>query len=252
MPPKKSNKSKSQQQDEIINFYEQEEVKCFNVKYHNASYNDHNQPIKHPFRMLLVGASGSGKSNVLLNLIKKLDSTFNTIKIFTQNKAEPLYEYLESKNDKTFLEIFEGIDAFNAYDMTKLDEGQHLLIFDDFVIESAKKQQRICEMYIRSRKMCKNGISVCYLSQSFYDTPKVIRKQATQIILKKISGIRDLKMILRDSASQASGEQLQNMYDYCVASADDITNFMLIDKAAPENKRFRKNLSQILNPNDFI
>ena len=39
---------------------------------------------------------------------------------------------------------------------------QHLVIFDDMVLE--KKQKAMSEMYIRGRK---RGISVCYLSQSF-------------------------------------------------------------------------------------
>jgi hypothetical protein len=69
--------------------------------------------------------------------------------------------------------------------------------------------------------------------------------------MKKINGGQELRKILKDTSLNATGSQLENMYDYCVQSADDIQNFLLIDKVAPESDRFRKNLSQILNPKDF-
>ena len=34
----------------------------------------------------------------------------------------------------------------------------------------------------------KHGISLIYLTQSYYDVPNIIRKQANQLILKKING----------------------------------------------------------------
>ena len=252
--PKKNIKSKSKpkkEEDEMINFYEKSEVQVFSPEYHNPNYNRETMPLKHPMRAVIVGASGSGKSNVLLNLIQKLDNTFNSIKIFTQDKHEPLYEYLESKIEKPFLEIFEGIDAFNNFDMSEMEDGQHMIIFDDFCIESERKQSKVKELYIRGRKMCKSGLSLVYITQSYYDCPIIIRKQAGTFIMKKINGGRELRAILKDCSLNATGSQLENMYDYCVASADDIQNFLLIDKVAPESARFRKNLRQILNPKDF-
>ena len=249
--PKRKTNKKNNNNDEILNFYELDGVKVFCPDYNNPAYNRNTMPLKHPMRSVIVGASGSGKSNVLLNIIKKMDKTFNTIKIFTQDKSEALYLYLESVIDKPFLEIYEGIDSFNKFDFETLEEGQHLIIFDDFCIESTKKQQKICELYIRGRKMCKGGISAIYLTQSYYDCPIIIRKQATNFIMKKINGGQELRKILKDTSLNATGSQLENMYDYCVQSADDIQNFLLIDKVAPESDRFRKNLSQILNPKDF-
>lgn len=239
-------------ENEIINFYEKKDVQVFCPEYHNPNYNRATMPLKHPMRAIIVGASGSGKSNVLLNIIQKLDNTFNSIKIFTQDAAEPLYEYLASKIEKPFLEIFEGIDAWNNYPLEDMeDNNQVLFIFDDFVVESLKKQQKICEMYIRARKMNRSGISLMYLTQSFYQTPIIIRRQATELILKKINGQRELRAILKDCSLDAESKQLEGMYNYCVQSADDIQNFLLIDKRAPESARFRKNLKTVLNPNDF-
>jgi hypothetical protein len=99
--------------------------------------------------------------------------------------------------------------------------------------------------------MSDKGLSLLYLTQSYYQTPIIIRKQCNYVILKKVNGKRDIGAILKDSALDADGKQLQNMYNYCVKSADDISNFMCIDKSAPEEQRFRLNYKNILDPNDF-
>lgn len=253
-PKDKENKQDEEDYNKITNFYELEECKKFSTEYINPNYNEFDFPIKHPQMSIIVGATGSGKSNVLLDMIKKMSGTYEYIKIFTQDKSEQLYEFLESKIEKPYLEIMEGIKAFNDYDLTKLEKAQYLFIFDDFVIEKQSKQQKICELYVRGRKMAqKCGISCIYLSQSYYQIPIVIRKQAFYLILKKINGKRDLKAILNDcSIKEIEGQQLLNMYDYCVSSADDISNFMLIDKKGKTDYAFRKNYSEILNPDDFI
>ena len=253
----KSMKKKQKEPEPIpnnfINYYETEAVKPHIIEHHNPSYNFETMPIKHPFRMCIVGASGSGKSNVLMGLIRALDNTFNQIKLFTQDKDEPLYKTLEDAIPKPYLEIYEGIDSFNTLDLTQL-EGQQLFIFDDFVIEPEKKQKKICELYIRGRKMSKDnaGISCIYLTQSYYETPITIRKQCTQLILKKIMGKNEKNQIIRDcGALDIEKDTLEAMYNYCVNGFDDISNFLFIDKAARSGYNFRKNLNEILNIDDF-
>jgi ABC-type lipoprotein export system ATPase subunit len=78
---------------DLINFYQLEAVEALQPKTHNPNYAAHG--IKVPFRMVVVGASGAGKSNITLNIISKMEDTFNKIYLYTRNKKEPLYEYLE-------------------------------------------------------------------------------------------------------------------------------------------------------------
>lgn len=162
-----------QKKPEIINFYELEDVKKYAYNYVNPNYNFKTMPLKHPLRMVICGASGSGKSNILINIINKMDDTFEKIIIFTQDKDEQLYNYIEEKIPNDELEIFEGIKEVNNYKFEDLDPKQYLIIFDDMCIESEKKQQQICELFIRGRKMAhKCGISLIYLTQSYFQTPQ--------------------------------------------------------------------------------
>ena len=159
----------------IINFYEVIPKKYLN-DVDNPNFNLHN--IEIPFRMCVVAPSGSGKTNFVLNLIKVFShgkGTFTDITIITANKDEPLYNWLEAQNDN--IRILEGLN-----NNPKLDDYDkkynHLLIWDDLVL--SKKLDEVCEYYLRARK---KNVSLLFLSQSYTDIPKMIRKNSTFLVL---------------------------------------------------------------------
>lgn len=118
-------------------------------------------------------------------------------------------------------------------------------------IETEKKQKEICELFIRGRKMAhKCGISLIYLTQSYFQVPPVIRKQMTQLILRKINGKRDASNILRETSINATTKQLLNIYEAC-CNPNDITTFLLIDYSSPEESRFRYKFDTVLNIRNF-
>jgi ABC-type dipeptide/oligopeptide/nickel transport system ATPase component len=118
----------------------------FLLKSHNPHYDKHH--IKLPFRLLICGSSGSGKTQTLLSLLYNMPNTFENIFITTKNKDEPLYNYLEEKLGKKGLKITEGIDKLP--DLDKLDkETQTLIVMDDLVGE---KNQKPMEDYFLSKK----------------------------------------------------------------------------------------------------
>jgi len=243
--------NKKQKKKEIINFYELEKVKKYAIEYINPNFNFKNMPLKHPFRMVICGASGSGKSNILLNILNQMNNTFEKIIIFTQDKNEQLYDFLEDSISSELFQIFEGIQSVKNYNFDKLDAKQHLIIFDDMCIEKEKKQDGIQQLYIRGRKMAeKHGISLIYLTQSYFQTPSLIRKQMTNLILRKINGKRDGMNILRETSTDATPQQLLNMYTAC-CDPNDIKGFLLIDLNAPESARFRYQFNTILDIKDF-
>jgi hypothetical protein len=239
---------------DIENFYEKPEVQKHFVNHINPNYDPEKFPLKHPFTAVCVGVTGSMKSNCVMNILKKMNGTFEYIYLITQDKDEPLYQALEEQiNDKTVLTIIEGIDEFNKLKFEDMQEGQTLMIFDDMCVEPEAKQKLIENLYIRGRKMLSlTGISCIYLSQSYFECPSLIRKQAGILILKKINGKNDTARILSECSSlEVEQIQLTRMYKYCCPSKSS-KNFMLIDKNADEDKLFRKNFKQILNPDDFL
>ena len=119
--------------------------------------------------------------------------------------------------------------------------GQSLVVLDDQVNE--KNQQPIKELYIRGRKI---GVSTIYLTQSYYQTPKIIRQQLGYIFILKVSGIRDLKVILSEYALGKTKDELEKMYQYC-KKGGQVENFFMIDLVSNGNKTFRKNWIEYLH-----
>ena len=142
------------------------------------------------FRMLIIGPSESGKTNTLLNLIQNLNETTPVDKIYLYAKdlSEPKYELLINNrknagikdfNDSTaFIEYSNDIDDVftNIDDYNKKRKQKVLIVFDDMIadIMSSKEIKAIIkELFIRCRKL---NISIVFITQSYFRTPKDARK----------------------------------------------------------------------------
>ena len=68
----------------------------------------------HPFRILIAGDSGSGKTNALLNLINK-QPDIDKIYIYAKDPYEAKYQYLINKREKVALDHFKDPRTFMEY-----------------------------------------------------------------------------------------------------------------------------------------
>lgn len=221
----------------VIDWYKKLPKK-FLSKVHNPHYDVHKITV--PFRMLIIGSSGSGKTATLLNLIYNMPDTFERIVVCLKSKNEPLYMYLEEKLG-TAIEIYEGLD--NLPDVDTFDKSvQSLVVLDDLVLE--KNQKDIEEFYIRARK---KGCSLVYISQSYYQTPKMIRNNLTYIIIKQVSSLKNLSRIMNEYSLGLENKTFKKLYDYCTK---DKTDFLLID-LENDATRFRKNFDEIIDINSL-
>jgi len=73
---RKKKEPKSSSQAELKDWYK-EMPKKYLLKQHNPNFDKHG--LKLPFRMLIVGNSGAGKTQTLLNIIYNMGSTFQNI-----------------------------------------------------------------------------------------------------------------------------------------------------------------------------
>jgi hypothetical protein len=130
-------------------------------------------------RVAIHGPSGSGKTNFLINLLRLFScgskGTFSTITIITKNADEPLYKWVQSVCDQIIVK--EGLS--NTPQLDKFDKDKnHLLVFDDLVL--SKDLSMVESVYIRGRKL---GVSVIFISQSYYRIPKIIRNDCSYMVL---------------------------------------------------------------------
>ena len=225
----------SSKKPEMIDWYKKLPKKYL-LKSHNPHYDIHH--IKLPFRMIIAGNSGSGKTQTFLNLLHNMPSTYENIFICTKNKDEPLYNYLEDKLGKDGLTIKEGISELP--DLDSLDKEQNnLIVLDDLVNESARLQKPICDYFIRARK---KNCSIIYISQSFYAVPKLIRDNISYLMIKQVSSMKNLTMICRECSLGIDKKQLKKIYD---DATDTKQSFLLIDLEGGKDERFRKNFDEI-------
>jgi hypothetical protein len=193
------------------------------TKYKTKSYNPNKSKTHNIdlfFRMCIIGGSGSGKTNCLMNLLKIcFNKTFDHIYLCIPNKDEPLYNKMIDKlgDDIT---VFE--DGVVPHLSTIPKSGQQLIIFDDMVgIANANKE--IAEYFKMARK---KDIACIYLSQSYFKIDKFIRQNTNYIIIKKIASKKDLKLILNEYSFNCDIKELEKMYHYSTKKFEDI---MLLD-----------------------
>ena len=160
----------------------------------------------HPYRILITGGSGSGKTNVLLYLKNEQDN-IDKIYLYAKDLREPKYEFLIKKcenagikhlNDPNALfecsnmmdDVYENIDDYNPKIKRKI-----LFVFGDMIadVKDNKKFQAIIEqLFIRCRKL---NISLVFITQSFFTAPKNIRLNLTHYLVMKINSRRELQNI---------------------------------------------------------
>ena len=72
----------------------------------------------HPYKILIIGGSGSGKTNVLSNLIEN-QPDIDKIYLYSKDPYEAKYQYLINKREGADIDHFNDRKAFieNSHDM---------------------------------------------------------------------------------------------------------------------------------------
>ena len=124
----------------MINFddYTNENKTEHNLKWHHI--------LDYPYRILIVGGSGSGKTNALLNLINN-QPDIDKICLYVKDPFEAKYQYLINKREKVGLDYYYDSKAFIEYsndmqgvykkieDYNQNKKLKALIVFDDMIAD---------------------------------------------------------------------------------------------------------------------
>ena len=164
----------------------------------------------HLYRILIVGGSGSGKTNALLNLIN------NQPDLYAKDLYGKKYQYLINKREKVGLIHFNDPKAFMEYsndmqdvyknieDYNPIKKRKILIVFDDMIadmINNNKLNPIVTELFIRGRKL---NISIVFITQSYFKVPKDVRLNSTHFFIMKIPNKRELQQIALSHSSDLS------------------------------------------------
>ena len=155
---------------------------------------------------MIIGGSGPGKTNSLLNLIKEQDD-IDKICLYAKDLSEPKYQFLIKKREdaginyfndpngfiecsNTMVDVYENIDNYNLNRKIQI-----LIVFDDMItdIKTNKKFEAIIkELFTRCRKL---NISLVFTTQSYFSVPKNVRLNSTHYLIMKINSKREFRSI---------------------------------------------------------
>ena len=145
------------------------------------------------YRKLIIGGSGSGKTNALLNLINN-QPDIDKIYLYAKDPYEAKDQFLINKRESTGLEHFNDPKAFIEYsnDMQNVyktideynvdKERKILIVFYDMIadmINNKKLNSMVTELFIRGRK---SNISLVFITKSYFKVPKDVRLKTTHIL----------------------------------------------------------------------
>ena len=205
-----------------------------------------------PFRMLIIGPSGSGETNTLLHLINNLHPIDKTY-LYVKDIHEPKYEYLINKREQAGIKNLNDPHAFIEYsddmndvlddinDYNKNRDKKVLIVFDDMIadIEYNKSIKRIIkELFYRARKI---NVSIVFITQSYFRALKDARLNITHYILMRIGNKKELKRIAELKSGHLDYKDFFKMYNYCTK---DPYSFMTIDTRPTAIIQFKKNFNE--------
>ena len=204
--------------------------------------------------MLLIGPSGSGKANALLNLIQKQNNSNSVDKIYLYaiDLSEPKYQFLierrvnagiKNNNDpfafteysNTMDDVYSNIDDYNPKRKRK-----NLIVFNDMIADimtNKNFQAIIKELFIRCRKL---NISLVFITHSYFKTLKDVRLNSTHYLIMKIHNRKELQNIAIDHSVDTDYKDFLRIYRNCTKRP---YSFLTIDTtlSADDPMRFRKN-----------
>ena len=153
-----------------------------NIKEHNLKWPE---IPNHPYRILIIGDSGSGKTNALLNLTDHKPD-IDKIYLYAKDPYKAKYQLLINKRNsaglkylydsKAFIEysndmddIYKNIEEYNPNQRRKI-----LIVFGNMIADmfSNKKLNPIeTELFIKGRKL---NISLLIITQSYFAVPNTL------------------------------------------------------------------------------
>ena len=137
----------------------------------------------HSYKILIIGGSGSRKTNTSLNSINN-QPDIDKIYLYAKDPYEAKYQYLINKREKVGLKHYNDPKVFIEYsndvqdvykNIEEYNPGKKLVVFDEMIADIINNENLnpvVTELFIRDRKI---NISIAFITQSYFKVPKEVR-----------------------------------------------------------------------------
>ena len=132
-------------------------------------------------------------------------------------------------------DVFTNIDDYNKQRRRKI-----LIIFGDMIADIMNNKTFkaiIKELFIRCRKL---NVSIAFITQSYFRTPKDARLNSTHYIIIKSQNKKELQSIAQENCGDIDLKDFLDMYK---KFTKELYLYLIIDTTLPSGHamRFRKN-----------
>jgi hypothetical protein len=231
---------------EIINLSKSNNNKEWNIK----------EPLMKPiFRLLIVGSSASGKTNLIKNILTRTrykDIFKKNIWLFSPTvDLSDSYDFIKKLEDEEKPRIFKDFNAEiiesikeeqeiikNNMEELKLKHAPQLLfIFDDMISKLPQSKLNIFEeLFISGRHW---NINIIVVSQSYYHINLLIRRNCTHFLFMEGMSKRDIMKLSNEELPYIDDLDFFNEYKKLKRY-----EFIYIDIF---DKKYYKNFTKLLN-----
>lgn len=210
---------------------------------------------QHPFHVLVTAPTSGGKTNLVLNMLFKMNLQYDVVHIVAKNVHEDkwLFAQKQLEREEKRLKKITGMDYKMVYTYTSLSEvptieemesipnpPQSIMIIDDFVNE--KNQTVLEDLFIGCRKV---NMSMIYLAQRYFKVPKTIRENVFYNIFFRGNDNRSMREISQNLSSTLGDEKFRKFFTHCTESKP--YGFFLVDiKTENPKLRFRCGFDGVL------
>ena len=179
---------------------------------------------------LVIGGSGSGKANELLNPINNEPNIDNFyIYLYAKDLHKVKHQLLTSKRKSTGLKNFSDSRAFIEYadDMDEIYKNiekynrnkkrKILIVFNSIIADMLSNENLdpiVTKLFIRGRK---SNIYLVFVTQSYFAVPKNFRLNSAHYFVMKIPNKRELQQIAFNHSSDIDFQEFMNFYKKCTA-----------------------------------
>lgn len=205
----------------------------------------HGPLLPNNLRCIIVGASGSGKTNLLISLIESENGLkFENLYVYSKTLEQDKYKYLQK-----ILKPIKGV-GYHAFSSTEdiiapnKAKRNSVFVFDDVICD--RNQNSVRNIFCMGRHY---QTDVIYLTQALVKLNKhLIRDNANFIILFKQDDM-NLKHAFNDFGVNCD-MTFDEFRKFCLECWREKFGFVVIDiESEPNNGRYRRNFSDFLQLN---
>jgi hypothetical protein len=204
---------------------------------------------KHPFRLLLVGTSGSGKSVVVSHLLRNVyNGYFDRLVIFSPTAHnDPAYKGITARNDfrkelvpREIENLFQTQESkVKCYGKAKAP--RMCILFDDVIAENKfMNTPAFMKCFFQSRH---HNISIFLCAQSYMRVPRSARLNATDLMLFPASESEVIRIAKEYTPPHTKQRDFEELIKYATREK---YSFLYIATMAKDGEKYRRKFDAFL------